>query len=524
MKLITKLAALLAVVSALSFQAWAVTFNIHNGGDVTSLDPHKVSGDWENRVVGDMFEGLMEKAANGDNILGTAESYEMSEDGLIYTFKLKESLKWSDGAPLTANDYEYSFKRLFDPKTAASYAWLQFAVKNAEEFNKGEVSADDVGVKALDELTLQITLKEPTPYFLGSLSHYTAYPVPKHVVEEYGDGWVKLENIVVNGPYKPTEWVPGSHVKSVINAQWYASETLKIDEVIYTTLEDNATALRTYESGGFDWVTVYPKDQYKRLMKEIPEAVQVEPMAGIYYYLFNTTKEPFNDSELRKALSMAVNREVLAEKIVGTGEVPAYSWVPPGMANYGEVAQVIWAKQPYSERIKLAKEILESKGYTKKNPLKFTLRYNTNDNHKRIAIAIAAMWKELGVVVELYNTEVKVHYGDLEQGDFEVARAGWLADYNDPVNFLSLLQTGYGNNYGRYSNAEYDALLKQAANELDLEKRAETLKQAEQLILDDSAALPLYYYVTENIVSPKIKGWEHNNFDIHRTRWISKEE
>ncbi len=524
MKLIAKLAATLAVVTAFSFSAWAVTFNIHNGGDVTSLDPHKVAGDWENRVVGDMFEGLMDKAADGQIILGTAESYEISEDGMTYTFKLKEGLKWSDETPFTAADYEYSFKRLFDAKSAASYAWLQFSIKNAEEFNKGEVSADEVGVKALDETTLQFTLKEPTPFFIGSLTHYTAYPVPKHIIEEYGDSWVKLENIAVNGPYKPIEWVPGSHVKSIINENWYAPETLKIDEVIYTTLEDNATALRTFEAGGVDWVTAYPKDQYKRLMQERPAAVQVAPMAGLYYYTFNTTVEPFSDPEVRKALSMGVNREVLAEKIVGTGEVPAYSWVPPGMSNYGEVARVSWADMPYSERVKKAKEILESKGYNKKNPLKFTLRYNTNDNHKRIAIAIGAMWKELGVEVELYNTEVKVHYGDMDQGDFQVARAGWISDYDDPVNFLSLLQTGYGNNYGRYSNAEFDGLLKQAAVELDLEKRAEVLKQAEQLILEDSAGLPLYYYVTENLVSPKIKGWKHNNFDIHRTRWISKEE
>lgn len=524
MKLMSKLAATMAVTTVLSLPAMAVTLNLHNGGDVTSLDPHKVSGDWENRVVGDLFEGLMTEAADGKPILGTAASYEMTEDGLTYTFKLKEGLTWSDGAPLTAKDYEYSFKRLFDAKNAASYAWLQFAIKNAEEFNQGNAKAEDVGVKALDDLTLEITLKEPTPYFLGSLTHYTAYPVPKHKIDEFGDAWVRLENIAVNGPYKPVEWVPGSHVKSAINEKWYAPESLKIDDVIYSTLEDNPSALRSFEAGEFDWITAFPKDQFKRLEKEMPETIQVKPMAGSYYYLFNNTIEPFNDPEVRNALSMAVNRKVLAEKIVGTGEVPSYSWVPPGMDNYGETAKTSWADIPYSERVKTAKQILEGKGYSKKNPLKFTLRYNTNDNHKRIAVAIAAMWRDLGVEVELYNTEVKVHYGDLKEADFQVGRAGWLADYNDPMNFLSLLQKGYGNNYGRYANDQYEALIKTASQELDLNKRAEILKQAEQIALDDAAALPLYYYVTENLVSPKIKGWEHNVFDIHRTRWLSKED
>lgn len=524
MKKLSKFALILAATSALSLPSYAVTLNIHNGGDATSLDPHKVSGDWENRIVGDIFEGLMTEDVYGKPMLGTAESFEQSEDGLTYTFKLKEGLKWSDGSPLIAGDYEYAFKRLFNPATAASYAWLQFAIKNSEEYATGKATADDVGIKALDDLTLEFTLKEPTPYFLGALTHYTAYPVPQKVVEEYGDAWVKLENIVVNGPYKPIEWVPGSHVKSAINEEWYDVPSLKIDDVIYTTLEDESTALRTFEAGDFDWVTVYPKDQFKRLLKETPEVLRVEPQAGLYFYAVNNQKEPFTNPDIRKALSMSINRKAIAEDIIGSGEVPAFSWVPPGMDNYGEPAQVEWAALPYGERVKMAKEILEANGYNKKNPLKFTLRYNTNENHKRIAIAVAAMWKAIGAEVELFNNETKVHYADLDEGDFEVGRAGWLADYDDPINFLSLLKTGYGNNYGRYSNPDYDALLNQASKEIDLTKRAEILVEAEQMALDDSAAIPIYYYVTENLLSTKIHGWENNIFDIHRTRWISKDQ
>ncbi|MFV0431925.1 MAG: peptide ABC transporter substrate-binding protein [Alphaproteobacteria bacterium] len=508
----------------LSFSAFAVTLNLHNGGDVTSLDPHKVSGDWENRVVGDIFEGLMTEDVYGKPILGAAASYEMSEDGLTYTFKLKEGLKWSDGSPLTAHDFEYAFKRLFNPATAASYAWLQFAIKNSEEYNKGEVSADEVGVKALDDTTIRFDLKEPTPFFLGVLTHYTAYPVPQKVVEKYGDAWVKLENIIVNGPYKPTEWIPGSHIKSVINDQWYDVPSLKIDEVVYTTLENVNTALRTFEAGDFDWITGYPKDQFKRIQKETPEVLRVVPMAGSYYYVINHNKEPFNDADIRKALSMSINREAITNNVIGSGEQPSYSWVPPGMDNYGDPVKTSWADEPYNERVAEAKKILESKGYNKKNPLKLVLRYNTDENHKRVAIAVAAMWKAINIETELFNNEVKVHYSDLREGDFDIGRAGWLADYNDPTNFLALLQTGYGNNYGKYSNAEYDSLLAQAGKEVDLKKRAGILAQAEKIAMDETAAIPLYYYVTENLLSPKIKGWENNVFDIHRTRWISKED
>ncbi|MDK4703036.1 peptide ABC transporter substrate-binding protein [Rhizobium sp. CNPSo 4062] len=513
------------VSTILSVSAHAATLNIHNGGDPTSLDPQKISGDWENRIDGDIFEGLVTEDPKDNPIPGQAASWTISPDQKVYTFKLRDGIKWSDGQPVTAQDFVFAFQRLMDPKTAAQYAYLQYTILNAEKINKGEIKdPTQLGVKAIDDKTLEITLENPTPYFLNALMHYTAYPLPKHVVEAKGDQWVKIGNIVTNGPYKPTEWVPGSHVSMVKSDQYYGAKDIKIDNVNYYTLEDQAAALKRYRAGEFDILTSFPADQYDWIQKNLPGQAHVVPFLGTYYYVMNATKPPFNDKRVRQALSMAVNREVIGPKILGTGELPMYSWVPPGTANYGEPAYVSWKDEPYKQKVEEAKKLLKEAGFGPDHPLKAQLRYNTNDNHKRIAVAIAAMWKPLGVDIELYNTETKVHYDEMQRGEVQIGRAGWLADYNDPINFLNLLSTGVEMNYGRWSNKDYDALIKQGNEEIDLKKRAEIYKKAEQLALDDSAAIPIYYYVSQNIVAPKVQGFVDNIQDIHRTRWLSIKE
>ncbi|NDV86503.1 peptide ABC transporter substrate-binding protein [Aurantimonas aggregata] len=522
-----RIAAALALSTVLGVSAaGAVQLNLHNGGDVTSLDPQRLSGDWENRVSGDIFEGLMTEDAKAEPVPGQAESYTLSDDQLVYTFKLREDASWSDGEPVTADDFVFAFRRLLDPANAAEYAYLQYAIKNAEKINKGEITdPEQLGVRAIDDRTLEITLEQPTPYFLGSLTHYTAYPLPQHVLEEKGGDWVQIDNIVTNGPYRPIEWIPGSHVLTEKNPEWYDSESLAIDGVKFFTLEDNAAALRRYRAGEFDIITQFPTDQYEWLEENLPGEAHVAPFAGLYYYVLNSSKPPFDDAKVRQALSMAVYREVIGPDILGTGELPAYGWVPPGMANYdGPDVKVDWSELPYPEKLEQAKALLAEAGYGPDKPLDVTLRYNTDDNHKRVAVAIAAMWKPLGVNVELLNTEVKVHYADLRQGDFEVARAGWLADYNDPDNFLNLLKSGVEMNYGRWVNPDYDKLLTEAAATTDMAARADLLKQAETLAMAETAAIPIYFYASRSVVSPKISGYEDNAFDIHRTRWLTKAE
>jgi len=524
-RMLAKTGLAVAATLMLAGPASAVTLHMQNGGDPSSLDPHKVSGDWENRIVGDIFEGLVTEDAQAEPIPGMATDWEVSDDGLTYTFNLREGAVWSDGEPVTADDFVFAFQRLMDPATAANYAYLQYTIENAEAINGGDITdLGELGVRAIDDTTLEITLENPTPYFITALTHYTAYPVPKHVVEEHGDEWVRIDNIVVNGPYRPVEWVPGSHVKTVVNESWYDTDSLQIDEVVFYKLEDQSAGLKRYRAGEFDILTDLPKDQIGWIEENLPGQARVAPFAGLYYYSVNTTKAPFDDVRVRQALSMGLYREVIGSQVLGTGELPAYSWVPPGMANYGEPAYVAWKDLPQDEKVEQAKALLAEAGFGPDNPLELQLRYNTNDNHRRIAVAVAAMWKQLGVEVELYNTETKVHYAELQEAQLDVARAGWLADYNDPVNFLELLKSGVPYNYGRYANAEFDALLEQAAGESDLTVRADLLRQAEQIALEESASIPIYYYLSENVVSPAISGFEDNAFDIHRTRWLTKSE
>ena len=523
-----------AMALMMSTAASAVTLQLHNGGDPGTLDPHQASGDWENRVIGDYLEGLLTEDAAAQAIPGQAESWDISEDGTVYTFHLRDGIQWSDGTPVTADDFVFAFQRLFDPATAADYAYLQFPIKNAEQINSGEITdLNELGVKAIDDKTLEITLNAPTPYFLDALTHYTAYPVPKHLVEELGDDWTDVDNIVSNGPYTVVEWLPGSYVRSEKSDTYYDAENVQIDEVYYHVLEDQAAALNRYRAGEFDILTDFPADQYQWLQENMPGQAHVVPFLGVYYYVMNQETEPLNDPRIREALSISVLRDVIGPDVLGTGELPAYGWVPPGTNNYVENAyQPEWADQPYEERVARAIELMTEAGYGPDNPLTLQLRYNTNDNHQRIAVAIASMWEPLGVNVELFNAETAVHYDALRAGDFQVGRAGWLLDYSDPANTLDLLKTGvsqggtmnWGNNYGRYSNEEFDALLAEAATELDLDRRAELLAQAEKIAMDEFAAIPIYWYVSKDVVSPKISGFEENAKNIFRTRWLSKSE
>lgn len=523
-----------ALALMMSSAALAVTLNLGNGSEPGSLDPHKASGDWENRIIGELYEGLVAEDAQANAIAGQAESWTISDDGLVYTFKIRADANWTDGVPVTAQNWVDAFQRLFDPKTAAEYAYLQFPIKNASKINAAEITDfSQLGVKAIDDKTLEITLEASTPFFLQALTHYTGYPIRKDIIEKFGDQWTQPENIVGNGPYKLVEWVPGSYLRGVKSDTYYGKDGLKIDEVKWDNTEDLTAALNRYRAGELDILTDFPADQYKFLQDNYPGQAHVAPFLGIYYYVLNQSKPPLDNVNIRKALSLAVLRDVIGPDVLGTGELPAYGWVPNGTANYeGVPYSPDWAEWPYDQRVEEAKKLMAEAGYTPENPLKLQLRYNTNENHQRIAVAITDMWKQIGVQVELFNAETAVHYDALRAGDFQVGRAGWLMDYSDASNTLDLLKTGttqegvmnWGNNYGRYSNPEFDSLMDQASKELDLVKRSDLLHQAEAKAMDEFAAIPIYWYVSKNVVSPKITGFEDNAKDINRVRWMTKSE
>ena len=497
------------------------TLRIASMGEPASLDPHKVSGTWENYVVGDMFVGLTTENQKCEPIPGVAESWTISKDGKTYVFKLRKS-QWSDGTPFTANDFVFSMQRILLPETAAEYASLLYIIKGAEALNKGETKAETLGVKAIDDYTLEIQLTGPAPYFLALLTHYTAYPVPKHVIEKHGNQWSKPANMVVNGPYKLVEWIPNTHVKLTKNEQWWDAGSVSLKNLTFYTQEDRAAVQKRFRAGEIDVAMDFASDQIGWLRKNMPDETRIAPYMGVYYYPINSSAEPFTDVRIRKALSMAVNREAIVDKVLKTGELAAYSFVPPGVAYYETPAEVDWKDMPFKERQKMAKDLLAEAGYGPDKPLEFTLRYNTSENHKRIAVAVVSMWKAIGVKAELFNSEVKVHYADLKQGDFQVARAGWIADYNDAQNFLYLLETRTGaNNYGRYANPEYDKLMLEAEVTSDLKKRGALLHKAESLVMRDQPVIPIYHYVSKNLVSTKVEGFVNNPQDIHRWRYVS---
>jgi len=497
------------------------TLRVANMGEPASLDPHKVSGTWENDIVGDMYIGLTTENQKAEPIPGVAESWVVSEDGKTYTFKLRKSV-WSDGTPFTAHDFVYSMQRILLPETAAEYASLLYIIDGAEALNRGEAAAETLAVKALDDYTLEIKLTGPAPYFLALLTHYTAYPVPKHVIEKHGNLWTKPENIVVNGPFKLVEWIPNTHVKLTKNDKYWDTGSVELDDLVFYTQEDRAAIQKRFRAGEIDVATDFASDQIGWLKENMPDETRIAPYMGVYYYPINSSVEPFTDVRIRNALSMSINREAIVDKVLKTGELAAYSFVPPGVAYYDNPAEVEWKAIPFSERQKKARELLAQAGYTADKPLEFTLRYNTSENHKRIAVAVVSMWKAIGVKAELFNSEVKVHYADLKQGDFQVARAGWIADYNDAQNFLYLLETRTGaNNYGRYSNPEYDALMLEAEVTPDLTKRAALMLKAESLAMRDQPVIPIYHYVSKALVSTNVQGYVDNPQHIHRWRYVS---
>lgn len=523
LKALTACAAI-AVAATLSGIAEAraeMVYRMATMGEPKTLDPHGVSGTWENYIVGDAFMGLLTDAADAKPVPGAAESWTISDDGLTYTFKLRDH-KWSDGTPVTAEDFVYSFRRILDPATAAEYASIMYPIKNAQAINSGETKdLTALGARAVDEKTLEVTLENPTAYFLELLTHYTAFPVPKHAIDKHGPDWVKPGNFVSNGAFRVIEWTPNSRVVAEKNPEFYDAANVKIDKVIYFPDEDRNTVTKRFRAGEIDYVDDFASEQIDFLKRELPEATRVHPYLGTYYYPINVKRPPFDNPKVRRALSIAIERPALTDKVLKTGELPAYGVVPPGTGDYGQPYEPDWAKLPLNERQAMAKQLLEEAGFGPDNPLKFTLSYNTSENHKRIAVAAQAMWKAVGVQAELVNREVKVHYDELKQHNFDVARAAWVADYNDPQNFLYLMETRTGpNNYSQYSNPEFDRLMVEQATTRDTAKRMELMHQAEKIAIDDDVWIPIYYYVSKALVSPKLKGYVDNTKHTHRARWM----
>ncbi|MHB1204318.1 MAG: peptide ABC transporter substrate-binding protein [Rhodospirillaceae bacterium] len=495
-----------------------------NQAESETLDPSRATTAPENNIVGDMFLGLTTEDVESRVIPGAAESWTTSPDGLVWTFRLREGLKWSDGAPLKASDFVFGFRRLLDPQTAARYASTEYVIKNAEAVNTGKLPLDQVGVRAPNDRTVEITLEAPTPFLPGLMKHYTAYPIPEHVYKKYGEDWVHPGIMVSNGPYVLTEWSPHDHVKLIKNPHFYDAKNVRIDEVYFYPIEDENVALTRFRAGDIDanlGTRAVPIQQYPWIQENMPGQAHITPILANSYMALNLRRPPFNDRRVRRAVSLCIDREVIAKKVIRDQRVPAYAFVPPGISNYHNTARQVFATWPMDRRRAEAKRLLAEAGYGPDKPLTYEYLYNASIEQRRATVAEDAMLKECGVIVQPIVNELKVHYSRMQQADFTAGWGGWIGDYNDPQNFLFLLDSRSGVfNYGDYKNPEFDRLMDEAKVTLDLEARAALLARAEQIALDDDAVIPLDFSTAKELVSPAIKGFADNIEDIHRTRWM----
>ncbi len=516
-------AALIAFTTLAAADAESV-YRRGEAGDPATFDPQKTSTVIEADVLYDLFEGLLTYDAAGALIPGAAESWSVSADGRSYRFKLREA-KWSNGDPVRAGDFAFSFRRLLDPATGAQYANLYYPLKNAQAINRGEAAPDTLGVSAIDDATLEITLERPTPYFLSVLAHQTAAPVNPKNVGQFGREFAKAGNLVSNGAFRLVSFTPNDSAVMVRNPFFHAAGEVRIDKEIIASIDDRAAAFRRFRAGEIDSYDDAPADQLAFVRETLKGRFRVAPSLGIFYLAFNTRKAPFDDARVRNALSMVVDREFLADSIWGGAMAPAYAFVPPGVDNYVSGVAMDFRDLSPIECEDRARELLKEAGFGEERPLKIEIRYNTSENNKATAIAIAEMWKPLGVTTSFVNADVKTHYGLLQNGgDFDLARAGWIGDYSDPQNFLFLGQSDNPKlNYARYSNPAYDALMKTAAGQTDMRQRARTLAEAERLLLSDQPFVPLLFYESKNMVSTRVKGWRDNLLDRHLARYLSIE-
>ena len=491
--------------------------------DPETLDQHKARSIQAADVLRDIGEGLVAYSATGELVPAAAESWEISDDGLTYTFHLRPNARWSNGDTVIAEHFVFGLRRLVTPATAAFYADMLSEVANAAEIVAGDLSPETLGAEAPDDLTLVLRLTRPMPYLLSLLAHPSTFPLHAASVAEHGDSFARPGKLLSNGAYVLDAWVPGSVLALRRNKHYWNNAATALDAVNYHVVVQDASELNRYRAGELHITSTVPPDNFAALRAKFGGQLHVGPYLGLYYYGFNLTKPPFKDNrKLRQALSMAVDREQLATKITGRGESPAFSWVPPGVNNY-EPTVFGFASLTREERNNLARRLYKEAGYGEANPLRFDVRYNTSDTQEKIAVAIQSMWKEvLGAEARLINEEFQVLLANMKDGDVtQVFRSSWIGDYNDAHTFLSVLQSGSAANMPRYSNDEYDSLMQRAANQVDPDRRRLYLEEAERVMLADHPVIPLYFYVSRHLVSPQVRGWGDNVLDYHYSQHLS---
>lgn len=497
-----------------------------NSAEPQDIDPHTTTGVPESHIVWALFEGLVNKHPETlQPVPGVAERWETSSDGKIYRFHLRRNAKWSNGDSITAEDFRWSWWRALQPKLGNEYAYMLYPIRNAEEFATGKLADfSQVGVRVLDDYTLEVELKSPTPYFLQLIDHQSYYPVPRKVLEKFGgvssrfSRWTRPGNAVTNGAFRMSEWKINRYVKVEKNPHYWNADNVKLKGVVFYPTENVATEERMFRSRQLHVTQEVPIDKVLEYKRNHPDELRLQPYLGSYYYMVNVTRPGLRDARVRRALAMAIDREALMTQVLHGVFQPAYALTPPGASDYAP--PVLFGFDPIA-----ARKLLADAGYPNGAGFpKFEIMYNTNEQHRKIAVAVQQMWKQhLNIEVGIVNQEWKVYLDSRDELNYDIGRAAWIGDYLDPNTFIELWVTGGGNNDTGWSNARYDALVRKASTATTQAERLTTYKEAETILLQEMPIIPIYYYVTRHLVSPAVKGMSSNILDYIAFREISLE-
>ena len=481
-----------------------------NGADPASLDPSFATGFSESKILNALFEGLL--GADSKTLKPTpaaAKSWEVSDDGKTYRFKIDEKARWSDGEKLKSSDFAFAWKRILNPKLGAEYSSLLFPIKNAREVNLGKVSPDKLGVKTPSDDILEVELEYPTPNFPNMLSHFAFFPLPEHVLKKFGAQsvrdalWTRPQNMVSNGAFVLSEWRINDVVSVKKNPNFRASDKIFLNEIRFYPISNVNTEDMAFRAGQLHITESVAPARLESTRKKFPDALRNEDWLGCYYYIANTRRPPLDDPRVRRALWLAIDRKKIAENFLRGGQKPAYSFVPDGIPGYS-----------LDDSLKLKENANEARKLLGKLRPKIKITYNTSEQHKPIAEAIQNMWREnLGIEAELYNLSWPAYLSARATGDFDIARASWVADFASPESFLDIFKSDSALNHGLYSNEKFDSLLRQAAR--DPKNRMKLLSEAEALLISDAPIIPIYFYKRLCLVSPLVEGWFSNPLDYH---------
>ena len=490
-------------------EAYAGVLRRGTNDELPTFDPQYVVGNSAGAIMYDLFEGLVSRTPEGATQPGMAESWSVSEDGTVYVFRLRDNAKWSDGQAITAGDFVYSFKRMLDPESGTRGASALFPVLNATAIARGEQPVDSLGVRAIDPSTLEITLEGPAPYFIGLLASYSNAPVPAHVIEQHGRKWTQPGTMVTNGAYMLNKVVTNTYYQLVRNPHYHSADTVSIDEVFYYPVPSPTTSMKRFLAGELDVILNIPFNQYENLAESRPEEFQIARGIGLGYLSINNTQPPFDDIRVRKALSLAIDRDVIVEKLLKTGDEPAYSVVPPAIWESPPELPA-YAGKDAGERLAEARRLLNEAGYNRSNPLKFTFLFSPLERDRRLAVAYRAMWKQAGVEAELETAGMRALMKKAATREYEVMRLTYYAIFSDPVSFFALIQGDSFRNYSGYASPEIDRRLAIADTIRSADERIAYLREIERQVMADFPVIPSHFQSRAFLVNKRVEGWTNS--------------